>query len=70
MARGLVYRWREEFLERGARAFMPEGQPELQEERQRVAELERMVGRLALELEAAKKVSSLLRSHSHNGAPS
>jgi len=70
LPRGMLYRWREQFLEHGARVFKPDGQPELKEERERVAELERMVGRLAVELEASKKVSSLLRSRSRSDGAS
>ncbi len=56
---GLVYRWRDEFMANAAKAFTrdsdtpPDGQ-------QRIAELEQMVGRLTLQLEIAKKASSLL----------
>ncbi len=56
---GLVYRWRDEFMANAAKAFArdsdtpPDGQ-------QRIAELEQMVGRLTLQLEIAKKASSLL----------
>ena len=38
--------------------------PGPQAQEQRIAELERMVGRLAMELVAAKKVSEWLRFHS------
>jgi len=46
-------RWREEFVERAPEIFATErGRGDEQE---RIAELERMVGRLTMELEAAKK---------------
>jgi transposase len=50
----VLSRWKQEFLERAPQLF---AQPETdggQEER--IADLERMVGRLALQLEMAKKV--------------
>ena len=42
---------------------LAQGRPGRPEEQQRVAELERLVGRLTLELEVAKKASSILQSH-------
>lgn len=61
----LISRWKAQFLERAATVFTQETQddPALA----RVAELERLVGRLTLELEAAKKASNLLRSHLSKG---
>lgn len=59
----VVSRWKTEFLERAGEIFMPsEAQVALE---QRVAELERLVGRLTLELEVAKKASGLFTSLSH-----
>jgi len=52
--------WREEFLERAPEIFAT--QPSRGNEQQRMAELERMVGRLTMELEAAKKASNILSS--------
>jgi hypothetical protein len=46
--------WRQEFLERAPQLF--EQPSNHRESEERVAELERMVGRLAMQLEAAKKV--------------
>ncbi len=56
---GLLYRWRDEFMANAAKAFEHENDtpPDSQ---QRIAELEQMVGRLTLQLEIAKKASSLL----------
>ena len=55
----VLSRWKAEFLERSPRVFE---QGVARDDRdQRIAELERMVGRLAMELEMAKKVSSHLR---------
>ena len=53
-------RWRAQFLERAAEIFAT--QPSRGDEQERIAELERMVGRLTMQLEAAKKVSSILTS--------
>lgn len=61
----MLSRWKTQFLERAAMVFAREDQnnPALA----RVAELERLVGRLALELEVSKKASSLLQSHLSRG---
>jgi len=53
-------RWREEFLERAAEVFAT--QPSRGDEQARIVELERMVGRLTMELEVAKKASNMLTS--------
>jgi transposase len=53
-------RWREEFLERAPEIFAT--QPSRGDEQERIAELERMLGRLTMELEVAKKASSILTS--------
>ena len=51
-------RWKNQFLERASLVFDRPGQePESVE---RIAELERLIGRLTLELEIAKKASQLL----------
>ncbi len=49
-------RWKAEFLERAASLFEPLPNRAEAEDKQRIAELEKMVGRLTMELEAAKKV--------------
>ncbi len=52
----VLSRWKQEFLERAADVF---GQPRNnreQEQEVRIAELERMVGRLTMQLDMAKKV--------------
>jgi len=54
----LLSRWKTEFLQNAARAFKTEDQTS--QEQARIAELERMVGRLTLELDIAKKASSML----------
>lgn len=53
-------RWRNQFLENAHQLFET-GQAD--QEGLRIAELERLIGRLSLELEVAKKASSLLASH-------
>ena len=56
-------RWREEFVERAPEIFATErGRGDEQE---RIAELERMVGRLTMELEVEKKASNILTSLSN-----
>jgi len=53
-------RWKTEFLERAPEIFAT--QPSRGDEQERIAELERMVGRLTMELEVAKKASNVLSS--------
>jgi len=53
-------RWRDEFLERAAEIFATERSRG--DEQERIADLERMVGRLTMELEVVKKASSILTS--------
>jgi transposase len=53
-----VARWKVEFLEKAPQLFQTREQSS--QERARIAELERMIGRLTLELEIAKKASALL----------
>jgi transposase len=52
--------WRQQFLEHGARVF--EDGSRASAEQERIAELERMIGRLTMELAAAKKASDWLDS--------
>jgi len=56
----LFSHWRKEFLERAPEIFATK--PSRGDEQERIAELERMVGRLTMELEAAKKASNILTS--------
>lgn len=58
-------RWREEFLERAPEIFATVRSRG--DEPGRIAELERLVGRLTLELEVAKKASRILTSPSSGG---
>jgi transposase len=53
-------RWRKEFLERAPEIFATE--PSRGDEQERIAELERMIGRLTMELEGVKKASNILTS--------
>lgn len=50
----VISRWRQEFLERAPQIFEQAGDKDAQAER--IAELERSLGRLTLQLEMAKKV--------------
>jgi len=56
----VISRWKQEFIERSPQIFEKENARD--ERDQRIAELERMVGRLAMELEMSKKVSRFLNS--------
>jgi transposase len=51
----VLSRWRQEFIERAPRLF--ELDPAVSSDDKHVAELERLVGRLTMELDLAKKVS-------------
>ena len=51
----VLSRWKQEFLERAPEVF-DRSQPEKSQEAERIAELERMVGRLTMQLDVAKKV--------------
>jgi transposase-like protein len=53
----LVYRWKAEFLERADTIFA--GDVQSQQAQERIADLERLIGRLSMELEIAKKASQL-----------
>jgi transposase len=63
----LVYRWRDELLARGPQIYDSSANSGTSAELVRIAELERTLGRMTLELEMAKKASSLLSSRSKNG---
>ncbi len=56
----VLSRWKQEFIERSPMLF--DHSPVNDDRDQRIAELERMVGRMAMELEMAKKVSNFLNS--------
>ena len=61
----LFSKWKAAFLDNAAKVF--ERDTGLDPQQARIAELERMVGRLTLELEVAKKASTLLRPAATNG---
>ena len=61
----LLSRWKQELVERAPELY--EGRRGRDPQDVRVAELERVVGRLTLELEMAKKVSLLLNSPRNGG---
>ena len=60
----LLNRWRKEFLEQATSIF--ERETNCDEDEQRIAELERLVGQLTIQLEIAKKASNYL-SPNRNG---
>jgi transposase len=64
----LLSRWKQEFLERGTAIFEDKRNRKQDESEERIADLERLVGRLTLENEILKKASSWLTSErSRNG---
>jgi transposase-like protein len=58
----LYYKWRDEFMDSAPQIFTDKRHKGTDESNERVAELERLVGRLTMELEIAKKASGLLGS--------
>ena len=67
----LVCHWRDVFLERAPQAFAdPRTTGKTNQDQERIAELERMVGRLTMELDASKKASKLLPSRRTSGEKS
>ena len=58
----LYYKWRDAFLERGAQVFEDQRSSQRDEQAERIAELERLAGKQALELEMLKKAGGLLAS--------
>jgi len=62
----LLYRWKQQFYERAPHLFeQGPAQPNYDTAQQRIAELERMVGRLTMELDILKKAGMLLTSRSN-----
>jgi transposase-like protein len=57
----LVCRWKAEFIQRAPELFRSRERGEA--DQVRAAQLERMVGRLTMELEVAKKASAMLNGH-------
>lgn len=60
LADSTLERWVQQFKDRGAQVFVQDQEHAAYEAR--IAELERLIGRLTMELEASKKVSSWLKS--------
>jgi transposase-like protein len=60
IAPDLLSRWRTQFLERAPQVFATD--QTRSDEQAKTAELERLIGRLTVELDAAKKLSALWRS--------
>jgi len=64
LAEGLLLRWRKEYTARGEVAFGPSVTGEQEAVAQKVAELERFCGQLALENAVLKKALASVRSRS------
>ncbi len=62
--RGTLYNWRTQLLQQGPQIFEAGLSKREKAAEERIAELERMVGRLTMEVEVLKKASSLLSSRS------
>ncbi len=58
----LLYKWRDAFFERAPGLFADQRSTTSDPQAERIADLERLVGRQALELEVLKKARSLLTS--------
>ena len=56
----LLSRWKQEFVAHASELFAPSGN--VQERERKIAELERMIGRLTMQLELSKKVLSYANS--------
>lgn len=64
----LYYKWRDQFLAKAPEIFAEPKQSTTEEAQAQIVDLERMVGKLALENEILKKAKSLLGSqHRLNG---
>ncbi len=59
----MVGNWKQQFLAHASRAFDSEADSSGQQER--IAELERMVGQLTMQLEIAKKATGIAHSLAH-----
>jgi transposase len=68
IAPDLLTHWKQNFLERAPQLFASRQQQSAEQER--IAELERLVGQLTMELAASKKVSRLLPSRSRSDGKS
>jgi transposase-like protein len=56
----VLSRWKSDFLERASQ--LSSGDPQREEDQRRIADLERLVGRLTMEVEILKKALRLLDS--------
>lgn len=56
----LYYKWRDQFIDRATTIFEDRRNAAHQEKEERIAELERMIGKLAMENEILKKAKSWL----------
>lgn len=63
----VLSRWKTDFVEHAHQVFQSDAQRS--QEQARIAELERLAGRLSLELEVAKKASSILNAALSRNAP-
>jgi transposase len=64
LAESVLSRWRKEYHERGEAAFQAQPSGEATTEAQRIAELERFCGQLALENQVLKKALQSMASRS------
>jgi transposase-like protein len=62
----VLSRWKQEFVAKASQVF--EQPQEVQEKEARIAELERMVGKLTMQIEVQKKVLSLANSLARDNA--
>lgn len=62
ISESLYYKWRDAFVERATSIFADQRGPQRDEQAERIAELERLAGKQALEIEILKKAGSLLES--------
>lgn len=59
----VVNHWKAELIQNAPKLFQSDGRST--PDQARIAELERLIGRLTMQLEIAKKVSSLLNARKH-----
>lgn len=59
----LYYKWRDQFTSQAQTIFADKRHPTVSGDNERIAELERMVGRLAVENDILKKASSIWEAH-------
>lgn len=62
LTESLYYKWRDAFFERATAIFADQRELQRNEQAERIAELERLAGKQALEIEILKKAGSLLGS--------